>query len=41
MITLFEESYIIKFNELIYILAFKTTHSHQSYITWKKIQLII
>ena len=34
IITLFNEGYIIKLNKLIYIMAFKTTHTHQSYISW-------
>jgi len=33
IITLFNEGYIIKLNKLIYIMAFKTTHTHQSYIS--------
>ena len=31
IITLFNEGYVIKLNKLIYIMAFKTTHTHKSY----------
>ena len=33
IITLFNEGYIIKLNKLKYIMDFKTTHSHQSYVS--------
>ena len=38
IITLFNDGYIIKLNKLIYIMAFKTTHTHQSYIYHEQVK---
>ena len=39
--TLFNEGYIIKFNKLIFIMGFKTTHTQQSYISWTSYKIKI